>query len=85
MEARAYVPPASPSAGFTISRNGPLPFEHDGRRKLYDRPPGQRPSRSRDITNRFDLPPPRSRDTGRRTEGSERPEKGAVDVERDPY
>jgi len=39
MEARAYVPPASPSAGFTISRNGPLPFEHDGRRKLYDRPP----------------------------------------------
>jgi len=32
------------------------PFESDGRRKLYDRPPANA-ARFRDITNRFDLPP----------------------------
>jgi len=38
------------------------PFESDGRRKLYDRSP----ARFRDITNRFDLPPPVYRATTRK-------------------
>lgn len=46
-----------PPAGFTISQNAPLPFESDGRRKLYDRPPAPTQPRLRDITNRSDLPP----------------------------
>lgn len=41
--------------GFTISQNAPLPFERDGRRKLYDRPPANA-ARFRDIINGFDLP-----------------------------
>lgn len=34
---------AFPVANFTISRNASLPFERDGRRKLYDRPPANDP------------------------------------------
>lgn len=57
-EIEARLPPRSTGShpGFTISQNAPLPFESDGRRKLYDRPPTNAAC-LRDITNRSELPP----------------------------